>query len=46
MGGSGATAEAISKSGIVANMLENLNGLLGPPYKVRIEATSLGSDMC
>jgi hypothetical protein len=33
MGGAGATAEAISKSGVVASMLENLNGLHGPPYK-------------
>ncbi|KAF4119897.1 hypothetical protein GMORB2_3585 [Geosmithia morbida] len=33
MGGAGATSEAISKSGVVASMLENLNGLHGPPYK-------------
>jgi hypothetical protein len=46
MGGAGATSEAISKSGVVTGMLENLNGLHGPPYKVRIEAMSLCSGMC
>lgn len=46
MGGAGATSEAISKGGVVTSMLENLNGLHGPPYKVRIEPISLCSDMC
>ncbi|KAM3536830.1 hypothetical protein ARSEF1564_010247 [Beauveria bassiana] len=31
MGGAGATSEAISNSRVVASMLENLNGLYGPP---------------
>ena len=35
MGSAGST-EAISQSGTVASMLENLNGLHGPPYKVRM----------
>jgi hypothetical protein len=40
MGGAAATSDIISQGGIVRNMLENLNGLYGPPVKVSIKATS------